>query len=92
MSMDDVYERARALEGELEKFNDRLRGSFEEVMGAHGVVSPLWEDAMRREYDARWKPFEEAMQEYVERIGPKYVDILVERLRHLSAYLHGHGS
>lgn len=92
MSMDDVYERARALEGELQKFNDRLRGSFEEVMSAHGRVSPLWDDAMRREYDTKWKPLEEAMQEYVRRVGPKYVDVLSERLRHLQAFLFGHGS
>ncbi len=92
MSMDNVYERACQLERELTQFNDRLRGAFDEVEHAHAHVSPLWDDAMRRDYDVKWKPLEETMQEYVQRVGPHYVEFLVERLRHLRAFLYGHGA
>ena len=92
MSMDDVYTRVQALEAGLGKFNDALRAGFEEVTHSHAQVAPLWDDAMRREYDRTWKPLEEDMQEYVQRVGPNYVDFLIERLHHLRAYLHGHGA
>ena len=92
MSMDDVYERAKVLERELGQFNNRLRASFNEVSHAHDRVAPLWQDTMRNEYEASWKPLDEAMQQYLNQIGPKYVDVLVDRLRYLNAYLHGHGA
>ncbi len=92
MSMDDVYERARRLEQELSRFNDSLRASFTEVEQSHSHVAPLWDDSMRREYDVTWKPLEETMHDYMRRVGPRYVEFLIERLRHLNSYLHGHGS
>ena len=92
MSMDDVHEQVRALTQELEAFNGGLRGTFNAVKDSHANVSPLWDDTMRREYDQTWLPLDEAMQDYVQRVGPQYVDLLIERLRHLEAYLHGHGA
>ncbi|ASF44871.1 hypothetical protein [Methylovulum psychrotolerans] len=92
MSMDDVYERAQIAERELEHFNGRLRESFSEVMRSHDAVSPIWDDAMRREYDISWRPLQESMEEYINLIGPQYVDFLIERLRYLQAYLYGHGA
>lgn len=87
--MDEIYERANVLERELEKFNDLLRGGFDELQRSHTAVSPLWEDEMRREYDRSWNPLEESMEEYIKQVGPRYVDFLLERLQHLKAYLHG---
>ncbi len=55
-------------------------------------VSPLWDDAMRRDYDRRWIPLADEMQEYNRQIGPQSVDFLIQRLYHLNSYLHGHGS
>ena len=92
MSMDDVEVRVRAVEEGLTNFNDALRVAFDEVMHSHGNVSPLWDDEMRREYDLKWKPLEDNMHEYVERIGPNYVEFVIARLQHLQNYLHGHGS
>lgn len=92
MSMDDVFERARHLEQELSRFNDSLRASFSEVAQSHSNIAPLWDDSMRREYDVTWKPIEETMDDYTRLIAPRHVEFLIERLRYLSSYLHGHGS
>jgi len=89
MSMDHVFERAQVLERELQNFNERLRAAFEQVEQSHSRVSPLWDDSMRREYDQSWKPLDDAMHDYIKRTGPRYVDVLIDRLRHLKSYLHG---
>ena len=89
MSMDDIHQRAEALEKGLSRFNDRLRAAFAGVERSHQNVSPLWQDAMRREYDKAWKPLQEEMIAYNRTIGPKYVDLLINRLRHLKSYLYG---
>ncbi len=87
--MDEIYERATVLENELEKFNDQLRGGFEDLRRSHDAVAPLWQDEMRREYDRTWMPLEESMDAYIKQVGPRYVEFLLERLQHLKAYLHG---
>lgn len=89
MSMDEVYERMAAVERELEEFNARLRASFLIVRESHDAVLPLWQDAMKREYDRTWEPLEETMRDYVERVGPLYVETLLERVRAAARYLHG---
>ena len=89
MSMDDVMRDMDALERQLEAFNHRLCEGMSELKEHHAAVSPLWQDAMRREYDLKWVPLEEAMERYVEVIGPKYVDVLLVKLRHLRGYLYG---
>ncbi len=88
MSMDDIFERASAVANGLTLFNDRLKSAFAEVERAHQGVSPLWNDSMRRDYDRTWLPLEEEMAEYNQRIGPRYVETLADRLRHLGNYLH----
>ncbi|RBP44258.1 hypothetical protein DES53_10477 [Roseimicrobium gellanilyticum] len=92
MSMDEVHERALALAHALEKFNQHLASAMAEVDRSHTQVAPLWNDAMRRDYDRHWIPLEDQMKDYNRRIGPRYLEFLVQRLRHLSSYLHGHGS
>ena len=87
--MDEVYQRAAELERGLSQFNERLQAAFSRVVLSHQGVSPLWQDAMRREYDQVWKPLEEEMLTYNRSIGPKYVDLIIERLRHLRSYLYG---
>ncbi len=92
MSMDDVYTRAQELARGLEQFNDHLRATMAEVDRSHAHVSPMWDDAMRREYDLKWVPLEEEMKKYNQQVGPQYMDFLIQRLTHLNAYLHGHGA
>jgi hypothetical protein len=89
MSMDDIYESAQRLEHALVAFNDQVRGSIDAVNRAHTNVAPLWVDTMRRDYDSSWLPLEESMNDYIQRTGPQYVDVLIERLKALRAYLHG---
>lgn len=89
MSMDDILERAGATATGLALFNDRLKTAFAEVEHAHQNVSPLWDDTMRTDYDRTWIPLEEDIKEYSQRIGPRYVETLTERLKHLHNYLHG---
>ncbi len=92
MSMDDVHARAQELSRSLEHFNDHLRANMAEVDRAHARVSPLWDDAMRRDYDLKWAPLEEEMKRYNRQVGPQYMDFLIQRLAHLNSYLHGHGA
>ena len=92
MSMDDVYTRAQELSRGLEQFHEHLRGTMAEVDRSHAVVSPLWDDTMRREYDHRWLPLDEEMKKYSRQIGPQYMDFLIKRVNHLAAYLYGHGN
>ncbi len=92
MSMDDVYIRAQELSRSLEQFNHDLKGAMAEVDRSHERVSPLWDDAMRRDYDRKWIPLEEEMKEYNRQVGPQYMNFLIQRLYHLNSYLHGHGS
>jgi hypothetical protein len=87
--MDHVFERAQVLERELQNFNQRLGNAFDQLEQSHARVSPLWDDSMRREYDKSWKPLNDAMHDYIKRTGPRYVEVLIERLRHLKSYLHG---
>jgi uncharacterized protein YukE len=89
MNMDEVERTMRAFEGQLELFNERLRQSIAELQDHHAGVSPLWQDEMRRQYDVKWLPLEEAMEHYTAVIGPTYVEVLLEKLRHLLRYLHG---
>ena len=92
MSMDDVYIRAKELSQALEQFNDHLRANMAAVDLSHANVSPLWDDMMRREYDLKWVPLKEEMNKYTQQIGPQYMDLLIQRLKHLNSYLHGHGA
>ena len=87
--MDDIFERARALEVGLQQFNTHLQAGFEELNRSHAYVSPLWDDEMRRVYDQKWLPLEESIDEYIHRVGPEYVEFLIDRLKHLQSYLHG---
>jgi hypothetical protein len=89
MSMDDIHDRAQALERGLEQFIARLKTSFLDVERSHQAVTPLWDDSMSRDYQRSWQPLEESMKDFIQRVSPQYVDTLLERLRHLKAYLYG---
>ena len=89
MSMDDVMLTMRAFEEQLELFNERLVQSMAEQQEHHATVSPLWQDEMRKKYDAKWLPLKEAMEHYKAVVGPADVEVLLTKLRHLRGYLHG---
>ena len=89
MSMDEVMLTISEFEKQLELFNERLMQSMAELQQHHAVVSPLWQDEMRREYDVKWLPLEETMERYETLVGPSYVEVLLIKIRHLRGYLHG---
>ena len=90
MSMDEIYERMRSLHAGLEQFNDRLKASITEVNELHDRVNGLWQDSLRRDYDSRWIPLKESMDDYIAQIGPHYVESIQQRLSQTIQYLHGH--
>ena len=89
MSMDDQYEMMQRFEHELREFNMQLKRSVQELENQHETVSPLWQDAMRREYDAVWGPFEETMKHYIDNEGPRYVEFLNIKIHALGRFLYG---
>lgn len=89
MSMDDVFNTMNAFEQELEGFNERLQESFEDLRKHHDIVSPFWDDEMRRNYDIQWLQLEEKMVQYVSVEGGNYVGELLEKIRNIRGYLYG---
>lgn len=89
MSMDDQYQQMRIFITALSDFNEHLGASVSDLRRNHDNVSPLWQDTMRKEYDAVWGPFEEKMQHYLEVESPNYVEFLHIKLHALKRYLEG---
>lgn len=89
MSMDDQYQQMKIFATTLSDFNEHLGASVNDLRRNHDNVSPLWQDQMRREYDAVWGPFEEMMRHYLERESPNYVEFLSIKLHALKRYLEG---
>ena len=89
MSMDDVFSTMNAFQQELVEFNDRLNASFDDLAKHHDIVDPLWNDAMRKQYDAKWLQLDEQMTHYISMEGGGYVGILVEKIEAIREYLYG---
>lgn len=89
MSMNETFHQMKAFHAELRQFNDQLTASMSDLQSNHDRVAPIWQDDMRKDYDARWAEFDEKMKYYLSREGPAYVQFLDQKLRALSQYL-GH--
>jgi uncharacterized protein YukE len=89
MSMNDTFREMRNFHAELGRFNSQLQGSMNDLQANHDLVSPLWQDDMRKDYDSQWREFDEMMKNYLNREGPAYVQFLDQKLQALSRYL-GH--
>ena len=89
MGMDEIHQTMNVFHQELEMFNDRLKKSFDDLQKHHDHVNPLWQDAMRREYDVKWTNLEEKMKRYVTSDGVSYTEILVEKINAIRGYLYG---
>jgi len=90
MGMDEVKARLQHFQTELQKFQDALQASIADTRRHHEIVSPMWQDAMRREYDAKWTPLEDAMEEYIRHVGPSQVETMLTKRRHAGRYLNGY--
>lgn len=89
MSMDEQYEQLGRFAKALEQFNDHLSASIQELEEKHAVVSPMWQDEMRKNYDREWEPLRERMSVYVKGEAQRYVDFLHAKRRLLERYLRG---
>ncbi len=89
MGMDDVYNTMNIFEKELEEFNNNLKTSFDDVQNHHQIVSPLWDDSMRKEYDSIWLSLEEKINQYISIEGGNYVEVLIEKIEAIKGYLYG---
>ena len=89
MSMDDQHREMINFRQSLIEFNELLKRSMSELQVQHERVSPLWQDEMRRHYDAQWEPLHSTMQHYVAMEGPSYVEFLSIKLHALESYLYG---
>lgn len=87
MSMDDTFREMKNFHQELRRFNDMMKVSMNDLQQKHDYVNPHWQDEMRKEYDARWREFDEMMKRYLRQEGPRYDQFLDSKLRHLAQYL-----
>ncbi len=89
MSMDDQVRELIAFHRELTGFNARLHSSISELERSHDSVNALWQDEMRRAYDAQYTPLHANITRYVRVEGPRYLEFLLFKIRHAQRYLHG---
>ncbi|HEY1015526.1 MAG TPA: hypothetical protein VGE07_22650 [Herpetosiphonaceae bacterium] len=89
MSMDETFEQMQRFDRALNDFNEHLRQSVSELARSHAAVDPLWRDSFRRQYDAEWAHFQEAMIRYINREAPNYAQFLRDKLIQLRRYLYG---
>lgn len=89
MSMDDTFAELQYFRIALERFNEQLRTSMNDLEQKHSNVSPHWQDEMRKTYDASWEPFHENMNRYINSQAPTYEQFLTEKINSLRRYLHG---
>ena len=89
MSMDDQYHQMQRFQKELERFNEELATSMRDIEEKHDMVSGLWQDEMRKDYDREWKPLKERMDAYLKLEGHRFVDFIKQKIRFLERYLYG---
>lgn len=92
MGMDEQYEQMRRFSAQLETYDAALRAGLNDLQQAHDHVSPIWNDAFRRRYDAIWEPFHKQMEDYVSNGAPRYEAYLRKKIVHLSRFLFGNDS
>lgn len=89
MSMDDQARELVSFHRELTSFNARLHSSVNELERSHDSVNALWQDEMRRSYDAQYTPLQENISRYVQLEGPRYLDFLLFKIQYAQRYLRG---
>ncbi len=88
-NMDDQYREMVNFTRALMEFNERLRDSLRDLETQHDHVSPHWQDAMRKHYDAQWAPFLQTIKHYNAVEGPGYVEFLHIKAHATRRYLEG---
>jgi hypothetical protein len=90
MSMNDVEQLMLQFESSLETFNTTVRESIKQIEDRHEKIDNLWQDTMRESYDEHWVPLREQLIDYDLKVGPEYVEVMVELLQFLRRYLYGY--
>jgi hypothetical protein len=88
-SMDDVYRELLIFNDELTQFNEHLTVQLKDLSHCHDIVSPLWQDEMRKTYDSIYRHLSEVIQRYATREGPDYTRFLDEKVMLAKRYLYG---
>lgn len=89
MTMDEQHCEMKLFLDDFIEFNTRLRSALNELRQRHEYLSPIWQDEMRRHYDAQWQPFYETISHYDQVEGKSYVEFLAIKLHALERYLRG---
>lgn len=87
MSLDETFDRMRAFEAALERFDESLRGSLTTLSARHADAEGEWQDAFAREYAAAWAPLADGLQHWCHQEGPQYREFVHDKLRALARYL-----
>jgi hypothetical protein len=89
MSLDDTYHALERFSRQLEAFNQALHASYRELRERHDVIDGLWRDEARRTYDLNMEEIEGRLGQYLAGDSERYEEFIRQKLRQLSAYLHG---
>ena len=89
MSMDEQHRELNNFTASLGEFNQQLASSLRDLTERHEAVSPMWQDEMRRGYDAEWIPLNEMLQRYVGVEAGRYMSFLEEKIQAVRRYLYG---
>jgi uncharacterized protein YukE len=84
--MDQLFLQMQHFRAALEQFNEQLRSSFNALQTQHGIVSGLWQDEFRDEYDVAWERLDHEMTVYVNNEGPNYEQFMDRKIRKLNEY------
>jgi len=87
--MDEQFRQMLVFRNTLEHFNGLVRASLADLGRHNDMVSPVWQDEMRKEYETHYADLREQIQRYDAIQAPAYLDFLAEKLEALEKYLHG---
>lgn len=87
MSLDYLYQEMKMFRDALVDFNILLKAHMQDLQSNHDRVSPLWQDEMRREYDAQLLPLQDMMSHYIKVESRGYVEFLSMKIHELEMVL-----
>lgn len=87
--LDALERQLRVFHRELVSFHEAYEGGMTALRGHHEALDPLWRDRFRKEYDTRWKAFDDPVTRYATRDASRYELFLTKQIRLLQQYLHG---
>ena len=74
----------------LERFNETLHASYQELRRCHDDVDALWRDQMRATYDRAISDLDTRLGSYLNGESEHFEEFIRLKLIQLDTYLHGH--